>query len=99
MITGADAAARVLPRLAVELVALRPWRDEIAVVAEQLVEQHPFQPLLMSMPGVGTGPRPGSSPKPPRIPLQSPVTSPPESTLRREPQMRNPDRRRARLLA
>ena len=42
VITGADAAARVLPRLAVELVALRPWRDEIAVVAEHLVEQHPF---------------------------------------------------------
>ncbi|MDE0547681.1 IS110 family transposase [Microbacterium sp. C7(2022)] len=51
--TGTDAAALVLPRLAEQLAALRRQRDEIAVEVETIVEQHPLQPVLTSMPGVG----------------------------------------------
>lgn len=53
VVTGTDAAALVLPRLAEQLQALRRQRDEIAVEVEKLVDAHPFQPVLTSMPGVG----------------------------------------------
>lgn len=53
MVTGTDAAALVLPRLAEQLHALRRQRDEIAVEVEKIVDQHPLQPVLTSMPGVG----------------------------------------------
>ena len=53
VVTGTGAASLVLPRLAEQLAALRRQRDEIAVEVEKIVEQHPLQPVLRSMPGVG----------------------------------------------
>ncbi|EXJ52315.1 transposase IS110 [Microbacterium sp. MRS-1] len=53
VVTGTGAAALVLPRLAEQLAALRRQRDEIAIEVEKLVDQHPLQPVLTSMPGVG----------------------------------------------
>lgn len=53
VVTGTDAAALVLPRLAEQLQALRRQRDEIAAEVEKLVDAHPLQPVLTSMPGVG----------------------------------------------
>lgn len=52
-VTGTDAAALVLPRLARQLIELRTQRDEIAEAVEQIVEAHPLHPVLTSMPGVG----------------------------------------------
>lgn len=53
VVTGTDAAALVLPRLAEQLQALRRQREEIAAEVEKLVDAHPLQPVLTSMPGVG----------------------------------------------
>ena len=53
VVTGTDAAALVLPRLAEQLAALRRQRAEIAVEVEKIVDQHPLHPVLTSMPGVG----------------------------------------------
>ncbi len=53
VVTGTDAAALVLPRLAEQLQALRRQRDEIAIEVEKIVDAHPLQPVLTSMPGVG----------------------------------------------
>ncbi len=53
VVTGTNAAALVLPRLAEQLAGLRRQRDEIAAEVEKLVEQHPLHPVLTSMPGVG----------------------------------------------
>lgn len=53
VVTGTDAAALVLPRMAEQLAALRRQRDEIAVEVEKIVDAHPLQPVLTSMPGVG----------------------------------------------
>lgn len=53
VVTGTDAAALVLPRLAEQLAALRRQRAEIAVEVEKIVDAHPLQPVLTSMPGVG----------------------------------------------
>lgn len=53
VVTGTDAAAKVLPRLAEQLIMLRRQRDEIAVQVEELVEAHPLCRVLTSMPGVG----------------------------------------------
>jgi transposase len=53
VVTGANAAATVLPRLAEQLAALRRQRDEVAAEVEQLVEAHPLHSVLTSMPGVG----------------------------------------------
>lgn len=53
VVTGTNAAALVLPRLAEQLAGLRRQRDEIAVEVEKIVDQHPLQPVLTSMPGVG----------------------------------------------
>ncbi len=63
VVVGTNAANTVLPRLAEQLAALRQQRDEIAVEVEKLVDAHPCQPVLISMPGVGSGPLPDSSPK------------------------------------
>ncbi len=53
VVVGTNAATTVLPRLAEQLAALRRQRDEIAVEVEKLVDAHPLQPVLISMPGVG----------------------------------------------
>lgn len=53
VVVGTKAASTVLPRLAEQLAALGRQRAEIAVEVERLVEAHPLQPVLTSMPGVG----------------------------------------------
>ena len=53
VVVGTNAAKMVLPRLAEQLAALRRQRAEIAIEVERLVEAHPLQPVLTSMPGVG----------------------------------------------
>ncbi|WP_116413008.1 IS110 family transposase, partial [Subtercola boreus] len=53
VVVGTNAASLVLPRLAEQLTALRRQRAEIAAEVERLVEAHPLQPVLTSMPGVG----------------------------------------------
>jgi transposase len=53
VVTGTDAAAKVLPRLAEQLVVLRRQRDEIAEQVERVVESHPLSKVLTSMPGTG----------------------------------------------
>jgi transposase len=40
-------------RLAARLATLRKQRDEVAAEVEKLVDEHPLQPVLTSMPGVG----------------------------------------------
>ncbi|WP_431798179.1 IS110 family transposase [Microbacterium kunmingense] len=49
LVTGTNAAALVIPQLA----TLRRQRDEVAAEVERLVDAHPLQPVLTSMPGVG----------------------------------------------
>jgi transposase len=53
VVVGTNAASMVLPRLAEQLAALRHQRAEIAIEVERLVDAHPLQPVLTSMPGVG----------------------------------------------
>jgi transposase len=53
VVVGTNAASLVLPRLAEQLIGLRRQRAEIAAEVERLVEAHPLQPVLTSMPGVG----------------------------------------------
>lgn len=49
VVTGTDAAALVLPRLAEQLQALRRQRDEIAAEVAKIVDAHPLQPVLTSI--------------------------------------------------
>ena len=53
VVAGTQAASIVLPRLALQLAALRKQRDEVAKEVERLVLAHPLHPVLTSMPGVG----------------------------------------------
>ena len=53
VVQGTNAAAVVLPRLALQLITLRKQRDEVALEVEQRVLAHPLYPVLTSMPGVG----------------------------------------------
>lgn len=53
VVPGTNAAAVVLPRLALQLITLRKQRDEVALAVEQRVLAHPLYPVLTSMPGVG----------------------------------------------
>ena len=50
VVTGTNAAALVIPRLAAQLATLRKQRDEVAAEVERLVDAHPLQPVLTSMP-------------------------------------------------
>lgn len=43
----------MIPRLAAQLATLRRQRDDVAAEVERLVDAHPLQPVLTSMPGVG----------------------------------------------
>ena len=53
VVPGTDAVAKVLPKLAEQLILLRRQRDEIAEQVERVVESHPLSKVLMSMPGIG----------------------------------------------
>jgi transposase len=53
VVAGTQAASIVLPRLALQLRALRKQREEVAKEVERLVLAHPLHPVLTSMPGVG----------------------------------------------
>ncbi len=53
VVPGTNAAAVVLPRLALQLITLSKQRDEVALEVEQRVLAHPLYPVLTSMPGVG----------------------------------------------
>jgi len=53
VVAGTQAASIVLPRLALQLTALRKQREEVAKEVERLVLAHPLHPVLTSMPGVG----------------------------------------------
>jgi transposase len=53
IVTGTNAAALVIPRLPAQLTTLRRQRDEVAAEVERLVDAHPLQPVLTTMPGVG----------------------------------------------
>lgn len=50
VVPGTNAAAVVLPRLALQLITLRKQRDEVALAVEQRVLAHPLYPVLTSMP-------------------------------------------------
>ncbi len=50
---GPAPPCRTTRRLAEQLAALRQQRNEIAVEVEKLVDAHPLQSVLISMPGVG----------------------------------------------
>lgn len=52
LVTGTDAAAKVLPRLAEQLLMLHRQRREIAAQVEELVDAHPLCEVLTSMPGI-----------------------------------------------
>jgi transposase len=52
VVAGTQAASIVLPRLALQLAALRKQREEVAKEVERLVLAHPLHPVLTSMPGV-----------------------------------------------
>ena len=53
VVTGTNAAAHVLPRLAEQLATLRRQRSEIAAQLEELIDAHPLCRVLTSMPGTG----------------------------------------------
>ena len=53
VVTGTNAAAVVLPRLAAQLASLRAQRAEVAEKVEELVAAHPLSKVLTTMPGVG----------------------------------------------
>ncbi|GAA1350028.1 IS110 family transposase [Falsarthrobacter nasiphocae] len=53
VVAGTGAAAKVIGRLAEQLVQLRRQRDDIAEEILAVVDAHPLSPVLMSMPGVG----------------------------------------------
>lgn len=84
-VAGTSAARLVIPRLAEQLQTLRRQRAEIAAEVERLVEAHPLHRVLTSMPGVGSGPAPDSSPKSPDDTLTPPHTWPPTPAWRRSP--------------
>ena len=52
-VSGTGAGGIVLPQMAAQLAQLRGSRAEVLVRVEQLVEAHPLQPVLTSMPAVG----------------------------------------------
>jgi len=53
VVTGTNAAAVVLPRLAAQLASLRAQRAEVAEKVEEVVAAHPLSKVLTTMPGVG----------------------------------------------
>ncbi|MBL1102071.1 IS110 family transposase [Streptomyces sp. 205] len=53
VVTGTDAAAVIVPKLAKNLTALLDQREELALDIEELFKSHPLSELLTSMPGIG----------------------------------------------
>jgi transposase len=53
VVTGTDAAAVIVPKLARNLAALLDQRKELAADIEELLKSHPLSELLTSMPGIG----------------------------------------------
>jgi transposase len=53
VVTGTDAAARVLPELAEQLMLVLAQRQRVADQLEDLVEEHELGARLLTMPGVG----------------------------------------------
>jgi len=77
VVTGTNAAALAIPRLAAQLTTLRRHRDEVAAEVGELVDAHPPQPVLMSMPESASVQQPDSSPKSPANTSPLWGTSPP----------------------
>ncbi len=71
VVPGTNAAAVVLPRLALQLITLRKQRDEVALEVEQRVLAHPLyrgpEPVC---PESVSGPQPDSSPRSPAAPFR-----------------------------
>lgn len=57
VVPGTNAAAVVLPRLALQLITLRKQRDEVALEVEQRVLAHPLYPVLTVCPESVSGPQ------------------------------------------
>ena len=53
VVAGTDAAGVVLPHLARQLISLHAQRADVAAQVEALVEAHPLDQVLTSMPGIG----------------------------------------------
>ncbi|MBK3573462.1 IS110 family transposase [Streptomyces sp. MBT65] len=53
VVTGTDAAAVIVPKLAKNLAGLLDQRKELASDIEELLKSHPLSELLTSMPGIG----------------------------------------------
>src|SRR5690606_3516074 len=53
VVTGTDAAAVIVPKLAKNLSGLLDQRKELAADIEELLKSHPLSELLTSMPGIG----------------------------------------------
>ncbi len=53
VVTGTDAAARVLPQLAEQLALVLAQRQRVAEQLQELVDDHPLGSRLLTMPGVG----------------------------------------------
>lgn len=53
VVTGTDAAAVTVPKLAKNLASLLDQRKELASDIEELLKSHPLSELLTSMPGIG----------------------------------------------
>jgi hypothetical protein len=74
----------VICDLAIELTRLAAARDTLAVEIEEIFTRHPQAPVLLSIPGIGHGPEPGSSPRSVKSPdSRLPDTSPPTPAWRR----------------
>lgn len=55
VVAGTAVAGQVIAGLAAQLALLRQQRDHLAVQVEALVAAHPLSPVLLSLPGVGSG--------------------------------------------
>lgn len=59
-VPGIEAAALIVPSLAASLTSVLDQRRLLAGRIEELPEDHPLSKVLTSMPGIGSGPEPGS---------------------------------------
>ena len=54
VVSGTDAASKVISPLAEQLIVLRRQRTEVAEQIERLVADHPLAPIITSLPGTGS---------------------------------------------